>query len=109
MRLWIASLLLALFAFQALPVVAMGKAFAKTQWELADDDAPADDDEGDGASDSVKVKKKEVAIIEVDFLPHSHAVDFCSVQATRALFMHRADHLPPLYASEVATPPPNHC
>lgn len=109
MRLWIATLLLAMFAFQTLPLAALGKAFAKAQWAFADDDDTADD-EGDSATDSAVKLKKSVSVLEEDFLAYGAVASaFCSVQASRALFLHRADHLPELYAGEVATPPPNRC
>lgn len=107
MRLWIAAIFLFLFACQALPVAALGKALAKAQ--ISVEDADAVDDEGDNpASDSVKLKKG--APVLEDFTHGSAgAAMFVSTQAEQLLFLHRADHLPVLYPGEITTPPPDFC
>ena len=107
MRLWIAAIFLFLFACQALPVAALGKALAKSQVSL--EDANSADDEGDNAApDGIKLKKGALAM--EDFVHNgTDASLFFTVQAKRMLFLHRADHLPVFYPGEVTTPPPDFC
>jgi hypothetical protein len=110
MRLWIATILLFVFACQALPLAVFGTALSKVQLSIIDDDAA--DGDGDGSTpdtDAIKLKKQS-ALVEDDLIHHSaEASALCAIQAAQLLFLHRADHLPVIYAGEVTTPPPDHC
>lgn len=109
MRLWIAAFLLCLFAYQTLPVAALGKALAKTQMAAVDDDGMDGDDDGQPVGGATKAKKQSPQL-EEDYLHHYEGFSaLYGIDAERALLLHRADHLPTLYAGEVATPPPNCC
>jgi hypothetical protein len=109
MRLWIAAFLLCLFAYQTLPLAALGKAIAKTQIADVDDDDIDADDDGQPANGATKAKKQSPQL-EEDYLHHYEGISgLYSMQAAQALLLHHADHLPDLYAGEVATPPPNCC
>jgi hypothetical protein len=108
MRLWIAAFLLFLFACQTLPVAVLGKALAKAQVSVIDDDMN-DDEGGNPAGDAMKLKKQS-PVLEEDYLHHhGDAAILYGIQAARLLFLHRADHLPIRYAGEVTTPPPDCC
>src|SRR4051812_2743925 len=104
MRLWIANILLFVFACQALPLAVIGKALTKEQLSVADDDGgDGDNDSPTPDTDAVKLKK-QTGFLEGDYTTHSTSVSgLCTVQAVRQLFLHRADHLPVIYAGEVAT------
>ena len=110
MRLWIATILLFVFAFQALPLAVFGKALTKVQLSIADDDVGDGDNDSSGPdTDAIKLKK-QAGVVGDDLIHHSiDASALCGLQASRLLFLHRADHLPVIYAGEVATPPPNCC
>jgi hypothetical protein len=109
MRNCIAIFLLVLFACQALPLAVMGKSVAKLQQAIADtDDAP--DEDGDNSPPDASKLKKQSPLLEEDLLHHGTEVSvFCAIQASQILLLHRADHLPILYAGEVTSPPPDRC
>ncbi len=106
MRLWIAAFFLFFFSCQALPVAALGKALAKTQISLTDDDVDDGDDGDSSPSDGAKQKKSTPVL--GDFLHCAADLSMMTAeQAAQLLFLHRADHLPVIYAGEVASPPPD--
>src|SRR6478672_3060766 len=102
MRVWIAALLLCLFAFQALPVREVGNALTKAKISLSDNL----DDDGKDAGDDFKVKKEVSIDKECTSLTDFQSIHL-SEQCAQQITLHRPDHLPVLYAGEVLTPPPN--
>lgn len=106
MRLWIAVFLLTIFSAQALPVLAVGKAFVKAQMSVTEEDA--DDGGNGGVPSNVKIKKQS-PLME-DFLHNAaEASIYYTAGSDRILRLHDAAHLPVLFAGEVTTPPPDRC
>lgn len=108
MRIWIAALLLLVFACQALPLTTvMGKQLAKVQLSVADTDDSGDDT--DNLIPDGKLKKQS-PLLEEDYAGRiAGAALLHAAGAAQLLRLHRTDHLPVLYKGEVTTPPPDCC
>ena len=109
MRLWIASLLLLVFACQALPVATFGKSLLKAKYAVSDDLDGDTDEDSDSIPEGGKLKKQS-PVFGDDYVGFSRvSSERVSLQAAQQITLHRPDHLPVIYAGEVLTPPPNCC
>jgi hypothetical protein len=101
MRLCIALFLLTIFSFQALPVRDLSKIWAKAS--LTNN---CDEDELGDSHGGIKIKKSKAT--PHDYIPgDAQCTAIVAVKTAEQLLLHRADHLPVMYAGEVLTPPPN--
>jgi hypothetical protein len=110
MRSWIAAILFLVFAFQAMPVMAVAKVLAKAHTTLSGSGDAADDEDGGNAlPEDGKLKKQADTFGDAFLSVPPSDLTARPLEAVQQHLLQYRQQLPILYAGEVDTPPPDHC